>query len=175
MRKHEPITVWAWPPITFKSAKIDLVRSQPHVQNGKLQNPKGFPLWRTNPSDQGTYLKDISEYREKIAELQTDYHVVFCNACSRQLVGFFVEKGKKGRDGGILGLHYIEGNLLAYRPREDGLLGLECICGHGDTRVSDVEREREPKKYPDYVPSTDETKARFNTKKALFTATKIGG
>lgn len=168
--KKQPIQYsWAYPPQSYFCRYVDLNKSKPFVDpsTGKLENKDNLPFWI--PADR--HLKDLRDFLNQLQNLELDEYVVRCSFCGLELATYFVEKGTNGRKDGILGLKYTQ-HLLAYRPREDGLLGLECVCGLGDTRLSEYEKSKYPFKFPEKAPSTKEEEAHFNTDKSIFVATK---
>lgn len=128
---------------------------------------KSLPYW--NKKGNESYVGTHEELQEKLKDLNLIDFAVSCKNCKRELVKFSVEDGKKGRIDGILGLRYSQ-HLMAYRPREDGLLGLECVCGFSDTRLSTMEKEKYPGKFPTTILHSGENKARFNEPKSFFVA-----
>jgi hypothetical protein len=156
---------WAYPPQSYLCPFIDLNKSKPYLDDiGVLQNKESLPFW----SATNTLIRDVEHFKALIAGINKIEYKVNCSHCKRELVRFWVEEGKKGRTAGIIGLRFTK-HLLSYRPRADGLLGLECICGLGDTRLSSIEKIRNPDLYPDRVPYCSSDEARFNDGKKFKT------
>jgi len=168
--KEKPLRyTWAYPPQSYHCRHIDLEKSKPFINTltGNLENKEGLPFWK--PIER--YLANLDDFLGQLKNLDLEEYVVKCKSCGLELVTFFVEKNTTGREDGILGLKYTQ-HLLAYRPREDGLLGLECVCGYGDTRLSTEEKLKYPDKFPDNVLSTSEDEAHFNNENSVFLAVK---
>jgi hypothetical protein len=151
----------AWPLSSYYSAYVDLKKSVPHLVKGKLENPKGLAYWI--PLQR--YLVDLNDYLEVIKELQLDKHDVFDPETKKLVVRFCTVKGKSGifdgKEGnGIVDLQYSQ-QLLAYRKRKDGLMGIESPSI--DTRLSVKEKEKHPDKYPLRVKGTDSKEANFSS------------
>lgn len=168
--KKQPIKyVWAYPLQSYYCRYVDLNKSKPYIDEltGKLENRNGLAFWK--PAER--HLTGLDDFLNQLENLELDEYVVNCSVCGLELITYFVEKNTIGREDGILGLKYTQ-HLMSYRPRADGLLGLECICGFGDTRLSTQEKIKYPDKFPELAPSTVADEAHFNTGKSIFKAVK---
>jgi hypothetical protein len=131
-------------------------------EKGRLLNPKGLTYcnnekrWVT-PTDpcKCHERKDITEY------------IVNCKKCKRVLARYSVINGEKGEADGIVGFRYTQ-HLLAYRLRSDKLIGLECVCGNSDTRLSTKEKIAKPNSFPSLVRSSNKNEADFGSKGKYF-------
>ena len=159
LKKKEIRYQWAFPPQSYHCRYIDLNKSKPHIDEaGKLANRNGLPFWK--PANR--YIVDVNDFVNLLGNFELDEYVVKCKVCGLELATYFVEKNTVGSEDGILGLKYTQ-HLLAYRPRMDGLLGLECICGLVDTRLSTKGKLRYPGRFPRNTPTSgyDEAQSRF--------------
>lgn len=138
------------------------------LPNGQLQNPMGYDWCDFENAfiprgAQCSAGDDISELIE-----------ISCPKCNRKLCQYKVVPDQKIHDlKAIVDFRFVEENLLSYRPRPDGVLGLECICGELDTRLARVEKEQNPDNYPPYVPSTTTETAKVGVKKSKLSYNKI--
>jgi hypothetical protein len=160
--------VWtkAWPVQTYSFNKLNMNKSSVHVgKNGVLENPHNLPYLEVG--EWSGYATNATEYFAIIEQQQTNSHTIGCSNCDRVLVRYKVLKNEVGRENGIVALEHTQ-HLMAYRRREDGLLGLECVCGLTDTRLSTQEKIKYPNRFPIGAKSTDAEKARFNESKSEF-------
>lgn len=168
LTKQELSYIVAYPPQSYRCKHIDLNKSKPFIApNGLLDNRNGLPFCTKIER----YLVDSSDLLNFLTSLDLDEYTVNCGSCGLELAKYYVEKDTKGSQDGILGLRYTQ-HLMSYRPREDGLLGLECICGEADTRLSDEEKENNPTKFAENALSCGFDEAKFNDKDGSFTAIK---
>ena len=169
LRKEEIEYTWAYPPQSFNSRHIDSYKSKPYVDSlGVMRNKERLPYWK--PAER--YIANLEDYQNLLDSLQTDEHTIYCQYCGLELVSFLTEKGMVGLQDGILGLKYTQ-HLMAYRPREDGALGLECICGQTDTRLSTQEKIKYPQKFSGVLKTSSKEEATFNNKNSLLVTEKV--
>lgn len=166
--------VYARPISTYYAAYIDQAKSKPY-QNalGIVENLSGLPFWI--PTQE--FLTSFDKYLEKVGELQLVEHIVYDPFMGVPLIKFFVEEGKSGIwDGkvgnGMIAMQYTD-HLMAYRKREDGLLGLESISGMVDTRLSVVEALKYPDRFPPAVKKTTKTQANFGSPDGEFSSSRV--
>lgn len=168
-RKKEIVYVYAYPPQTFNSRYVDHKKSMPYVDSlGVMRNKERLPYWK--PEER--YIANLEDYRNLLSEIDTEEHVVYCKYCGLELVKFLTEKGMSGVEDGILGLQYTQ-SLMSYRPREDGTLGLECVCGQTDTRLSTQEKIKYPQKFSGVMKTSNKEEATFNNKNSLLVTEKV--
>jgi hypothetical protein len=158
---------YAYPLSTYYSAYIDPKKSVPHYDKGKLVNEKGLAWWI--PEER--YLVDLDDYLKAIEELKLETYEIINPASNKTLAEFEVVKGKSaiwdGEEGnGMVAFRY-SSELLAYRRREDGLLGLEAIGGLVDTRLSKKEKEKFPGRFPADIKATTPQEANFSSLKTI--------
>lgn len=163
--KQKPIQwITAWPLSSYWAAYIDPKKSLPHKnEKGFIENPKGLPFW----IPEQRYLTNVADYIDVLAELKLVEHVINDPKTGRPLIRFKTEKGKKAIHSGVLGhgmilLEYTP-DLLAYRKRENGILGIESISGF-DTRLGKAEYMKNPDKFPSHVElrKTNDREANFS-------------
>lgn len=154
---------YAWPLNTYFASNLDNKKSNPHIKNGKMQNPKGLPYWKPKKR----YLVNIEDYLNVIKDLDLEEHTIVDQNTGNILIKFFVEKGKSGIKDGMIAMKYSR-YLMSYIKRKDGLLGLEAVGGFIDTRLSVEEKTKHPDKYPIMVRGTDSEEANFNSSKSVF-------
>lgn len=127
-------------------------------------NPKGFDWCDFDqrliaPGDACT----AGDHIDKVVEIN-------CGACGVKLCQY--KETKNGEMNEIVDFRYTE-NLMAYRPRPDGVIGLECVCGMNDTRLSKREYEQEGGKYPEWIVRTDKAEATPGDPKSKMSYNKI--
>lgn len=162
--------VWnlAYPPQSYACKYVDLNKSKPYISpSGALENRLGLPYWIKAER----HIANSQDFVNLVSQLETDEFLVKCNKCGLTLARYLIEKNTTGADDGIMKLEYTQ-HLMAYRPREDGLLGLECICGLADTRLATQEKLKNPLKFPAGVRSSSYNEAKFNNIKSHFLASK---
>lgn len=167
--------VWtqAYPLSTYFAAYIDPVKSKPYIgSDGRLQNTLGLSYWI--PAQR--YIADLEDYQRLYSELELIEFVVNDPVIEKPLIKYYVEKGKKGVfDGqagnGMIALQYTQ-FLMAYRKREDGLLGLESVSGQVDTRLSKFEMEKYPGVFPKHTKTTSAKEAHYGSVDGEFSDTR---
>jgi len=168
LREQKIVYKWAWPLRTYDCKYIDYTKSRPYVdERGALQNINSLPFWLPEKR----YLLDENDLEKALQKMELDEYVIKCKVCGLELATYYVEKGKSGIKDGIVGLKYTQ-HLLAYRPRADGLLGIECICGYSDTRLSVSDVEKNPDMFPKKAIKTDSEEADFSEDKSNLIAIK---
>lgn len=151
-----------WPLNSYFASYTDPKKSLPHRGlSGVLENPKGLPYW----IPEQRYLADYEDYLSVIEKIDKDEFVIVDPFLDRPIIKYWVEKGKSGvYDGipgnGMIDFQYTE-DLMSYRKREDGLLGIESIS-HLDTRLSRSEYLKSPTKYPLGISKTTPDQANFS-------------
>ena len=146
----------------------DKSRSKPFIgEGGKLENPRGLTYCKREQR-LVTPVDPCNCHNEKNS---SDYEIS-CRFCKKTLARYSVVNGEDGIKDGIVGFRYTQ-YLLAYRPRAGGLIGLECSCGMSDTRLSTVEKLKNPDKYPERVPNNDDKDADFGSKGKYFKVKKL--
>lgn len=160
--KFSWITVW--PIGTYYAAYIDPIKSLPHkTPKNTLENQLSLPFW----IPEQRYLANLEDYLDVIKSIKTDEFVFEDPVLKRPLIKYRVEKGKSaiydGKIGnGMVYLQYSSIDLLAWRKRDDGLLGVESLSGAVDTRLSKSEFMRKPKKFPVIIRKTNKEDANFS-------------
>lgn len=156
--------ITAWPLSTYYAAYIDLRKSLPHKnESGVMENHPGYPYW----IPEQRYLANINDYIDVISNIEYDEFIIDDPFLKKPLIKFGVEKGKSGIYDGKLGngmifLQYTK-DLLAYRKRDDGLLGIESISGKLDTRLSIAENLKKKGLFPDHIKKTNKKNANFSS------------
>lgn len=164
LRGQEIKYTWAYPPQSFNSRHVDSDKSLPHFDSsGIMVNKERLPYWK--PAER--FIVNLEDYQNLLRQIETEEHTVYCKYCGLELIKFLTEKGMVGLEDGILGLRYTQ-HLMSYRPRTDGALGLECVCGETDTRISEAEKKAQPEKYANVVKTTTKEEAIFNSKDSLL-------
>ena len=148
---------------SYFAAYVDQKKSLPHRgENGLIENPRALPFW----IPEQRYLADLNDYKDQISKLKLVEHIVNDPFLNRPIIKFYVEKGRSAIYDGKLGngmiLLQYTADLMAYRKREDGTLGLESISGLLDTRLSVAEAIKYPKKFPKNVRKTTKEEANFS-------------
>lgn len=95
---------------------------------------------------------------------------VYCKACGVKLCQYKEVAVKDMTK--IVDFRYTQ-DLMAYRQRPDGVIGLECICGRNDTRLSKDEKSKNPDMFPEWVVSTDKAEATPGDKKSKISYNKV--
>lgn len=168
LKKEELIWTLAYPPQSYRCRYIDLNKSKPYINSvGGMENRLGLPYWIKAER----HIANQDDFIDLVGKLDTDQFTLSCKHCGLVLAKFLIEKNTKGSEDGILKLEYTQ-HLLAYRPREDGLLGFECICGFGDTRLGSQEKLRYPLNFPKHARSSGYNEAKFNNVTSHFLAKK---
>lgn len=160
--KKQKDWIIAWPLSSYWAAYIDPKKSLPHKnEKGFLENSRGLPFW----IPEQRYLANENDYINAIVNLDCEVHTVNDPRTGKPLIRFRVEKGKKGVHNGKIGngmifLEYTP-DLLAYRKRENGLLGIESISGF-DTRLGKAEYLKNPDMFPAHIRRTNDKEANFS-------------
>jgi len=159
--------IWAYPPQSFFGKYIDVNKSKPYLDlNGMVQNKNGLPFC----TKLNRNIVSIEDFINRLEKFDYEEYKILCSKCKREIAVIYVEKNTKGING-ILAMKYTQ-HLLAYRCRMDGLLGFECICGGGDTRLGTDEKIKYPSKFPVQVKSSKFNEAKFNEKNSDFKSIK---
>jgi len=153
-----------WSHIQVQLCKFrDKSKSIPFTDDkGRLLNPKGL----TYCNKEGRWVTPVDPCKCHLRKDVTEY-IVSCKKCNRVLARYSVINGEKGSDQGIVGFRYTQ-YLLAYRMRADKLIGLECICGNSDTRLSVKEKLAKPGVFPHFVKASNASEADFGSKGKYF-------
>lgn len=160
---------YAYPLNTYFAAYCDPRKSLPHkTEAGLIENPRGLAFW----TPEQRYIANIEDYLDLISQLDLVEHEIKDPESQMVLIKFFVEKGKSGVwngkiGNGMIAMQYTE-HLMAYRKRDDGLLGLESNSGLLDTRLSKSEKLKKPNVFPSIVPTTNTLEANFKGNKSVF-------
>ena len=153
----------------LKQCKIcpffDKKRSMIHLSEGGIVvNPKNQPFCKAV----GNWVDETTAC-EGLANVETKEFSLTCSKCKKVIGYFNVPIGEKGSKFGIMNFRYTP-ILFAYRPRADRLMGFECSCGFGDTRLGKDEFDKNPKGFPVMTRKTTFETAKFNEKKSHFLA-----
>jgi hypothetical protein len=174
----------------YKQCKIcpylDKAKSMLHNENGRTVNPMNKPFCKLVDD----WVDEITKC-EGLKKIKTITYELKCNAtheekiidnkgkekikkviCGKTLAFFDVDINEKGSKIGLMNLRYTP-QLLAYRPRKDGLMGFECLCGGSDTRLSKKEFEAHPDKFPAHIRNSEEKEAKFNEPTSTLIALKV--
>lgn len=152
----------------YKQCKIcpyfDKEKSSLHLEEGKTVNPMNKPFCKLAKN----YVDETTTC-EGLKEIETLKYELVCDNCKKTLAYFNVEIGQKGSKIGLMNFRYTPA-LMSYRPRKDKLLGLECICGHTDTRIGKEEYEVDKDNFPSFVEEITKNEAKFNEKNSTLKA-----
>lgn len=169
MSENKKTVKVVWGPIQVQLCRNrDKKRSMPYIgEKGRLVNPLGF----TFCNKENKLVSPRDPCKCHLAEGVVFYEIS-CRKCGNPLVKYGVMPKEKGTEEGVVGFQYTQ-FLFAYRPREDGIIGLECSCGISDTRLPTVERIRHPANYPGFVRDSDKNEADFGKSGKYFKSKKI--